>query len=79
MDNKTVLLVVGSHGIREDGWHGGSSKNEMSSVVFAYSKTGFPLKKVANSEGVLINDNINAVDLAPIIANLIDVPIPFGS
>ena len=41
IDNKTVLIVAGSHGTKFDGWHGGSSKDEMTSVIFSYSKAGF--------------------------------------
>jgi hypothetical protein len=49
LDNETLLIVAGSHGAKYDGWHGGSSKDEMSSVFFAYSKSGFPILKYADS------------------------------
>ncbi|TNV84489.1 hypothetical protein FGO68_gene10963 [Halteria grandinella] len=75
MDNKTVLLVAGSHGGKYDGWHGGSRIDEMISVFFAYSKTGFPLKSIG-SQG---SEAMNSRDIAPLISLLVDIPIPFGN
>jgi phosphatidylinositol glycan class O len=44
MDDNTDLLVFGDHGMTDDGNHGGTSQTELRSVLFAYSKQGFPLK-----------------------------------
>ena len=45
MDNDTVLIVCGDHGMTDDGNHGGASKNELRSVLFSYHKGGFPMKR----------------------------------
>lgn len=45
MDEDTTLLVFGDHGMTDDGNHGGASLNELRSVLFSYSKKGFPFKK----------------------------------
>jgi phosphatidylinositol glycan class O len=36
MDDNTTLVVFGDHGMTSDGNHGGSSDDEMRSVIFAY-------------------------------------------
>lgn len=36
-----VLILMGDHGMSESGHHGGSTKDETTSVIFAYSKKGF--------------------------------------
>ena len=33
-----MLFVVGDHGMKSDGNHGGSSKEEIETILFAYSK-----------------------------------------
>ena len=45
MNNKTVLIVVGDHGMTSDGNHGGCSPDETNSVIWAYRKNGFHSKK----------------------------------
>ena len=44
MDEQTVLLVFGDHGMTDGGDHGGASKGELSSILFGYTKSGFPWK-----------------------------------
>lgn len=38
MDDETTLLVIGDHGMTSTGDHGGDSADEISSMIFAYSK-----------------------------------------
>lgn len=46
IDDNTVLLVFGDHGMTEEGDHGGSSAAEVSSVLFVHSKRPFmPISK----------------------------------
>jgi phosphatidylinositol glycan class O len=49
LDNDTVLMVYGDHGMTDDGNHGGGTPNEMKTVLFAYTKGGFPMMKKSNS------------------------------
>ncbi len=44
MDNDTILLLFGDHGMTEGGGHGGESKGELRTIFFAYSKAGLPIK-----------------------------------
>ena len=41
MDDDTLLIITSDHGATKSGEHGGTSKAETSSFLFAYSKTGF--------------------------------------
>ena len=43
MDHKTTLVVFGDHGMTPEGSHGGSTENEMRTILFSYSKKPFPL------------------------------------
>lgn len=38
MDDDTTLLVIGDHGMTSTGDHGGDTKDEINSMIFAYSK-----------------------------------------
>lgn len=38
MDDDTTLLVIGDHGMTSTGDHGGDTNDEISSMIFAYSK-----------------------------------------
>lgn len=39
MDNETVLLVFGDHGMTKTGDHGGDSTDEVDAGLFVYSST----------------------------------------
>lgn len=43
MDNNTILMLYGDHGMTVEGNHGGDSEKEIRTVFFAYSKSGFPM------------------------------------
>ena len=45
MDDDTVLLLYGDHGMTNDGNHGGGTQNELKTVLFGYYKKGFPMLK----------------------------------
>jgi phosphatidylinositol glycan class O len=40
MSNDTVLMVIGDHGMTEDGNHGGDSDEETGTVIFGITKEG---------------------------------------
>jgi phosphatidylinositol glycan class O len=43
MDNDTIIILYGDHGMTIEGNHGGDSENEIRTVFFAYTKSGFPM------------------------------------
>jgi len=45
LDDDTVLLVYGDHGMTNDGNHGGGTSEELKTVLFGYHKGGFPMLK----------------------------------
>jgi phosphatidylinositol glycan class O len=55
MDNDTTLLVFGDHGMTDDGNHGGASREELRSILFAYRKN----KKFPNA-GHPWSDGVNS-------------------
>jgi len=45
LDEDTVMLVFGDHGMTDQGGHGGESDEELRTIFFAYTKGGFPMKQ----------------------------------
>ena len=43
IDDQTTVIFVGDHGLNLGGNHGGSTENEIRTVMFAYQKTPFPM------------------------------------
>ena len=76
MDDDTVIMVFGDHGMTDDGNHGGASQAELRSVLFAYSKKGFPLKtRPPKSE--YLDSNVKQVDLASFSSSILGLALPF--
>lgn len=71
IDEDTLLLAFGDHGMTVTGDHGGESSDETDAALFAFSKRGF---LPSRSE-----PRINQIDLTSTITLLLDAPIPFGS
>ena len=85
MDNDTVLLIFGDHGMTDGGTHGGSSDKEIRSALLSYSKRGFPLKALSKDLGKhsLFVEDVNPInkqiDIAAIISDLLNLPLPFSN
>jgi hypothetical protein len=47
MDNDTIIMVYGDHGMNNEGHHGGSSIEETSTILFGYCKGGLPMKNTS--------------------------------
>ena len=82
VDNKTLLIVLGDHGMDTKGDHGGESDDEVEAALWMYSKGG--------SFGRLSIDDvrppqtakerpISQIDLVPTLSLLLGVPIPFNN
>lgn len=46
MSEETVLIVVSDHGMTDSGNHGGSTSEEVETVLFGYCKKGFNQNKL---------------------------------
>lgn len=83
MDNETTLIIYGDHGMTQDGNHGGDSDKEVRTVLFSYSKGGFPMLQKSDKIIKLLEtytfDDIKLIDIASIVSNMLDIPIPFSS
>ncbi|XP_044513209.1 GPI ethanolamine phosphate transferase 3 isoform X2 [Gracilinanus agilis] len=74
LENDTLLVVAGDHGMTETGDHGGDSKPEVMAALFLYSPLPlFPRIPVKDPEVV------PQVNLVPTLALLLGLPIPFGN
>ncbi|XP_014259723.1 GPI ethanolamine phosphate transferase 3 [Cimex lectularius] len=73
MDDKTVLFVIGDHGMTESGDHGGDSELEITSALFVFSKHKHILSRFIEL------DEIPQIDFVPTFAQLLGIPIPFSN
>uniref|UniRef100_A0A4X1VYS7 GPI ethanolamine phosphate transferase 3, catalytic subunit n=1 Tax=Sus scrofa TaxID=9823 RepID=A0A4X1VYS7_PIG len=74
LENDTLLVVTGDHGMTTNGNHGGDSELENSAALFLYSPTAlFPSAPPEEPEV------IPQISLVPTLALLLGLPIPFGN
>lgn len=85
IDDKTLLVVMGDHGMDSTGNHGGDSPDELDSTLFMYSKNKkFHInKKSANHYETRQQGKhyrrVNQIDLVPTISLLLGLPIPHNN
>ncbi|XP_040915515.1 GPI ethanolamine phosphate transferase 3 [Toxotes jaculatrix] len=75
LQNDTLLVVMGDHGMTDTGDHGGESQKETDAAVFLYSPA--PLFHGPPSQNE--PDVVPQTDLVPTLALLLGVPIPYSS
>lgn len=75
IDNETLLIVMGDHGMNAEGDHGGDSYDEVTAALFMYSKRQFFAQLPASLE----TERSNQIDLVPTLSLLLGVPIPFNN
>ncbi|KAI6116610.1 hypothetical protein EDD16DRAFT_1046221 [Pisolithus croceorrhizus] len=90
IDEDTLLILLGDHGMDQTGNHGGDSIFETSSAVWIYSR-GAPLSSSSISLPAEIlpkttfpgerlpHRSIQQIDLVPTISLLLGLPIPFNN
>ncbi|PVH16767.1 uncharacterized protein CXQ87_004320 [Candidozyma duobushaemuli] len=85
IDDKTLLIVMGDHGMDSTGNHGGDSPEELESTLFFYSKNRkFHINKHDACEYDLSNRGrnykaVNQIDLVPSISLLMGLPVPYNN
>ena len=82
MDNNTVLMVTGDHGMYKDGGHGGSTDLETDTALAAYTKKGFRKYKEQGLDDIMKaykdpSSYVNQADMASTLATLLGVSIPY--
>ncbi|KAL7270377.1 mannose-ethanolamine phosphotransferase gpi13 [Rhizina undulata] len=74
IDNDTLLIVMGDHGMDSKGDHGGESQGEVEAALWMYSKKPvfgrFPGKE---------ERSVAQIDLVPTLSLLLGLPIPFNN
>jgi phosphatidylinositol glycan class O len=78
IDEETLLLVFGDHGMTDDGNHGGATRLETNAALFAYSKRPFAYDE-SNSPLSSLRSEVFQIDLVPTLSLLLGVPVPFNS
>ncbi|AEO58049.1 hypothetical protein MYCTH_2305041 [Thermothelomyces thermophilus ATCC 42464] len=82
MDDKTVLIVMGDHGMDSKGDHGGESEDEVEAALWMYSPKGIfgrTKPEYATPPTTAKSRPVNQIDLVPTLALLMGIPIPFNN
>eukprot|EP01132_Coremiostelium_polycephalum_P009321 gene9321-11424_t len=80
IDNETIFILFGDHGMTEDGNHGGSSDFETEAALFMYS----PQIPINQSLPTFLKEipetrSISQIDLVSTVSLMLGVPIPYGN
>lgn len=82
IDDNTLLVVMGDHGMDSKGDHGGESDDEVEAALWMYSKKG---KFGRTTKGALMPPKtakerpVPQIDLVPTLSLLLGLPIPFNN
>ncbi|KAL2270383.1 hypothetical protein VTJ83DRAFT_2567 [Remersonia thermophila] len=82
IDDKTVLIVMGDHGMDSKGDHGGESEDEIEAALWMYSPKGVFGRTKPEYVTPPANAKIrplNQIDFVPTLALLMGIPIPFNN
>ncbi|EOO02285.1 putative gpi ethanolamine phosphate transferase protein [Phaeoacremonium minimum UCRPA7] len=82
IDDDTLLIVMGDHGMDSKGDHGGESEDEVEAALWMYSSK--PVFGRTNPEFVTPPETakmrpVNQIDLVPTLALLLGTPIPYNN
>jgi phosphatidylinositol glycan class O len=82
LNDETLLVVMGDHGMDGKGDHGGESDDEVQAALWMYSKKGV----FGRTDPAFITPPagakerpVNQIDLVPTLALLLGLPIPFNN
>lgn len=82
LDDNTLLVVMGDHGMDSKGDHGGESDDEVEAALWMYSKKPFFGRTKPEFATPPANAKIrpvNQIDLVPTLSLLLGLPIPFNN
>ncbi|KFA62807.1 hypothetical protein S40285_03838 [Stachybotrys chlorohalonatus IBT 40285] len=82
VDDDTLLIIMGDHGMDGKGDHGGESDEEVEAALWMYSKR--PMFGRTSSESLMPPPTakirpVNQIDLVPTLSLLLGIPIPFNN
>ena len=82
LDDKTLLVVMGDHGMDVKGDHGGESDDEVEAALWMYSKRGIFGRSdpaYVQPPATAKNRPVGQIDLVPTLALLLGMPVPFNN
>ncbi|KAJ8613082.1 hypothetical protein MRB53_037134 [Persea americana] len=82
LDENTLLVVMGDHGMDTQGNHGGESWDELQAALFMYSKRkhfGYTSPQSMIPPRTARSMAVNQIDLVPTLALMLGLPIPFNN
>ena len=82
LDDKTLLVIMGDHGMDVKGDHGGESDDEVEAALWMYSKKGVFGRGHNNFVEPPANAKerpVGQIDLVPTLSLLLGIPIPFNN
>lgn len=82
LDDETLLVVMGDHGMDVKGDHGGESDDEVEAALWMYSKKGIFGRRDEGHRHVPVTAKerpVGQIDLVPTLSLLLGLPIPFNN
>ncbi|KAL9107367.1 MAG: hypothetical protein Q9227_007732 [Pyrenula ochraceoflavens] len=82
VDDETLLVVMGDHGMDSKGDHGGESDDEVEAALWMYSKQpvfGRTKTEFARPPATAKERPVGQIDLVPTLAFLLGLPVPFNN
>ncbi|KAI0013612.1 hypothetical protein F4779DRAFT_344091 [Xylariaceae sp. FL0662B] len=82
IDDDTLLVVMGDHGMDGKGDHGGESDDEIEAALWMYSKRplfGRTRPEYITPPATAKIRPVNQIDLVPTLALLLGIPIPYNN
>ncbi|KUI64907.1 GPI ethanolamine phosphate transferase 3 [Cytospora mali] len=82
IDDHTLLVVMGDHGMDPKGDHGGESDDEIEAALWMYSKKpvfGRTKPEYVTPPSTAKTRPVNQIDLVPTLALLMGIPIPYNN
>lgn len=82
IDDHTLLVVMGDHGMDSKGDHGGESNDEVDAALWMYSKKKFfgrTSPESAMPPKTARERSVPQIDLVPTLSLLLGLPIPFNN
>ncbi|CAK7244720.1 MAG: mannose-ethanolamine phosphotransferase gpi13 [Sporothrix thermara] len=82
IDDDTLLVVMGDHGMDSHGDHGGESDDEVEAALWMYAKRplfGRTHPDFVTPPATAKERPVNQIDLVPTLALLLGIPIPYSN